>query len=414
MRKMAAAIMEHADELATIMTLEQGKPLAEARGEVVGGAATLEWYAEDARRINGEIIPGGLPGTRIWLTYHPVGVVGAITPWNFPSAMITRKIAPAIAAGCTVVLKPAEQTPVSAIALADIFHQAGLPAGVFNVVACLDPVPVGDEFLNNHAVRKISFTGSTEVGKLLMAGAARQVKHVSMELGGHAPFIVFEDADLDLAVASAFGNKFVNAGQTCVCANRIYVHASLAEAFADKLAARAAALVPGDGMDAASTIGPLIENAAVQKVHTHVEDARSKGATVVTGGEVLRENGMARGNFYAPTVLLGVRPEMRIATEETFGPVAPVISFTDEEEVIAAANNTRYGLAAYLFTNDINRATRVSDALQAGMIAINSTSLTTGPQGPFGGIKESGMGREGGTAGLYEFLEMKTVSLTLR
>lgn len=414
LRLMAQAIGDHADELAQILTQEQGKPLHEAKGEVLGGVASMDWYADEAKRINGEIIPGALPNTRIWVSYHPVGVVGAITPWNFPSSMITRKIAPALAAGCTVVLKPAEHTPLSALLLAELFSQAGLPPGVFNVVACLDPRPVGDEFLNNRAIRKISFTGSTEVGKMLMAGAARQVKHVSMELGGHAPFIVFEDADLDVAVANAFGNKFVNAGQTCVCANRIYVHESLADAFANKLAERARTLVPGDGLQSSSTIGPLIEPAAVQKVYEHVEDARARGAHVVVGGEILRQNGMDRGNFYAPTVLYGVTDEMRIANEETFGPVAPIIPFRTEEEVIAAANNTRYGLAAYVFTNDINRATRVSDALEAGMVAINSTSLTTGAPGPFGGIKESGLGREGGTAGLYEFLEMKTVSLTLR
>lgn len=414
LRRMAKALEERVDEFARILTQEQGKPLREARSEVLMGVASLDWYADEARRINGEIIPGGLPNTRIWLTWHPVGVVGAITPWNFPSSMITRKIAPALAAGCTVVLKPAEQTPLSALLLAELFSDAGLPPGVFNVIACLDPAPIGDEFLNNRAIRKISFTGSTEVGKLLMAGAAGQVKHVSLELGGHAPFIVFDDADLNLAAAAASNQKFVNAGQTCICPNRIYVQESVARAFADKLAARARALVPGNGIDEASTIGPLIEPVAVQKVVAHVEDARSKGAQVLVGGAILDTDGLRNGNFYAPTVLYGVTPEMQIAVEETFGPVAPIIPFADEDAVIAAANNTRYGLAAYVFTNDISRATRVTDALQAGMIAVNSNSLTTGPQGPFGGIKESGMGREGGTAGLYGFLEMKTVSLTVR
>ncbi len=414
LRKMAQALEQRADEFARILTEEQGKPLREARSEVMMGVASLDWYADEARRINGEIIPGGLPNTRIWLSWHPVGVVGAITPWNFPSSMITRKIAPALAAGCTVVLKPAEQTPLSALLMAELFRNAGLPPGVFNVIACLNPAPVGDEFLNNRAIRKISFTGSTEVGKFLMAGAARQVKLVSLELGGHAPFIVFDDADLDLAVAAASNQKFVNAGQTCICPNRIYVHESVSHAFAEKLAERARMLVPGNGIDDASTIGPLIEPAAVQKVIEHVEDARAKGARVVAGGAVLVANELRNGNFYAPTVLYGITPDMRIASEETFGPVAPIISFSSEEEVIAAANNTLYGLAAYVFTNDISRATRVTDALQAGMIAINSNTLTTGPQGPFGGIKESGMGREGGTAGLYGFLEMKTVSLTVR
>jgi len=412
MRKVYDGIMANVDRLARVLTEENGKPLAEAKGEIINGAEYLNWYAEEARRVYGEVIPGSSKRTRIWVLRQPVGVVAAITPWNFPSSMITRKIAPALAAGCTVVLKPAEQTPLSALLLGEIIEEAGLPAGVVNIITTKNPAAVAQEFLTNRLVRKISFTGSTEVGKYLMQGSAVQLKRVSMELGGHAPFIVFDDADLDLAVQGAIVSKFRNAGQTCICANRIYVQESVAEAFTQRFVEAVQALRVGNGLEEGTSVGPLIDEAAYQKVEEHVADARSKGARVLSGGYRLTEGGFARGFFYAPTLLDQVTDEMRIVHEETFGPVAPIIPFRTEEEVIRRANDTQYGLAAYIFTRNLGRTVRVSEALEYGMVGVNDSLLAV-PQAPFGGIKESGLGREGGHHGLDDYLEYKYLSVVL-
>lgn len=412
MRKVYDLIVQNVDRLARVLTEENGKPLAEAGAEVLNGAEYLNWYAEETRRIYGETIPSMSRRTRIVVLRQPVGVVGAITPWNFPSSMVTRKIAPALAAGCTVVLKPAEQTPLSALLIAELVHEAGLPAGVVNVVTTQDPAAVGKEFLENRLVRKISFTGSTEVGKYLMQGAAAQMKRVSMELGGNAPFIVFEDADLDAAVQGVVISKFRNAGQTCICANRIYVQESIAPAFTERLVEAVRRLRVGNGLEEGTNVGPLIDEAAYVKVEGHVSDARSKGARVLTGGHRLTGPGFDRGFFYAPTLLDQVRDDMRIVHEETFGPVAPVLTFRTEEEVIRRANDTNYGLAAYVFTRNLGRTVRVSEALEYGMVAVNDSLLAV-PQAPFGGIKESGMGREGGHHGLEDYLEYKYLSIVL-
>lgn len=412
MRKVYDLIRAKAEDLARLLSQEQGKPLAEARAEIASGAEYLAWYAEEARRVYGETIPSNSPRQRIWVLRQPVGVVAAITPWNFPSSMITRKIAPALAAGCTVVIKPAEQTPLSALALGELFQQAGLPAGVVNIVTTADPVAVGEEFLTNRKVAKISFTGSTEVGKYLVQRSAGQLKRVSMELGGHAPFIVFEDADLDLAVRHAVGSAYRNAGQTCICANRIYVHASIAAEFTRRYAEAVKALRVGNGLDPETQIGPLIDAAALQKVEEHVSDAKAKGAKVLTGGHRLHGAGYDGGYFYAPTVLVDVTDDMKIVHEETFGPVAPVMTFTTEDEVVARANATNYGLAAYIFTRDLGRTIRVSENLQFGMVGVNETTLAL-PQAPFGGIKESGFGREGGRHGLEAYLEYKYVNVVI-
>jgi len=402
LRRWYDLIAAHADELALLLTKEQGKPLAEAKGEIIYGAGFVELFAEEAKRIYGETIPTHKANARIVIMKQPVGVVAAITPWNFPSAMITRKVSPALAAGCTVVVKPAEDTPLSALALAELAERAGVPKGVLNVVTAKDPVPVGAEMTANPLVRMITFTGSTEVGKLLMAQAASTVKRVGMELGGNAPFIVFDDADLDKAVAGAMGSKFRNAGQTCVCANRILVQAGVYDAFTEKLAAAVRELKVGPGTEAGVTVGPLINAAAVEKVEGLVADAVKRGAHVVMGGK----RDALGGTFYAPTVLTAVTPAMRIAQEETFGPVAPLFKFATEEEAIAMANDTPFGLAAYFFTRDIGRCWRVAEALEYGIVGVNE-GLTSTEIAPFGGFKESGIGREGSHHGIEEFVEIK-------
>ncbi|HEY7670306.1 MAG TPA: NAD-dependent succinate-semialdehyde dehydrogenase [Hyphomicrobium sp.] len=402
LRRWYDLIVEHADELALILTTEQGKPLAEARGEIVYGAGFVELFAEEAKRIYGETIPTHKADARIVVMKQPVGVVAAITPWNFPSAMITRKVSPALAAGCTVVVKPAEDTPLSALALAELADRAGFPRGVLNVITAKDPVPVGTEMTSNPLVRMITFTGSTEVGKLLMEQAARTVKRVGMELGGNAPFIVFDDADLDRAVAGAVASKFRNAGQTCVCANRILVQEGVYDAFAEKLKAAVAKLKVGPGMKAGVTVGPLINDAAVGKVEAHVADAVKKGARIVMGGK----RDALGGTFYEPTILTGVTPAMLVAREETFGPVAPLFKFATEEEAIHMANDTPFGLAAYFFTRDLGRCWRVAEALEYGIVGVNE-GLTSTEIAPFGGFKESGIGREGSHHGIEEFVEVK-------
>ena len=402
LRRWYELIVEHADELALLLTKEQGKPLAEAKGEILYGAGFVELFAEEAKRIYGETIPSHKADARIVIMKQPVGVVAAITPWNFPSAMITRKVAPALAVGCTVVVKPAEDTPLSALALAELVERAGLPKGVLNVVTAKNPVPVGAAMTSNPLVRMVTFTGSTEVGKILMAQAAGTVKRVGMELGGNAPFIVFDDADLDNAVAGAMASKFRNAGQTCVCANRILVQDTVYDAFAEKLAAAVQGLKVGPGAEAGVTVGPLINAEAVRKVGEHVADAVQKGAKVVMGG---KPHALG-GTFYEPTVLTGVTPEMRVSCEETFGPVAPLFKFSTEAEAIRMANDTPFGLAAYFFARDIGRCWRVAEALEYGIVGVNE-GITSTEIAPFGGFKESGVGREGSHHGIDEFVEIK-------
>jgi len=402
LRRWYDLIIEHADELALLLTTEQGKPLAEAKGEILYGASFVELFAEEGKRIYGETIPSHKPDARIVVMKQPVGVVAAITPWNFPSAMITRKVSPAIAAGCTVVLKPAEDTPLSALALAELGERAGVPKGVLNIVTAEDPAPVGAEMTSNPLVRMVTFTGSTEVGKLLMRDAAATVKRVSMELGGNAPFIVFDDADLDRAVAGAMASKFRNAGQTCVCANRILVQAGIYDAFAEKLSAAVKKLKVGHGTEKGVTVGPLINNQAIEKVEAHVAEAVEGGAKIVVGG---KPNALG-GTFYDPTILTNVTPKMRVAHEETFGPVAPLIKFSSEEEAVHIANDTPYGLAAYFFTRDFARCWRVAEALEYGIVGVNE-GVTSTAIAPFGGFKESGIGREGSHHGIEEFVEVK-------
>lgn len=393
--------IKHVDDLGTILTTEQGKPLAEAKGEIRYGASFVEWFSEEARRVYGDVIPPHDPSLRIVVLKQPVGVVGAITPWNFPNAMITRKVAPALAAGCTVVIKPAEDTPLSALALAELAERAGIPPGVFNVVTTSEAASVGEELTSNPLVRKISFTGSTKVGKLLMKQLADTVKKISLELGGNAPFIVFDDADIDAAVEGAIASKYRNAGQTCICANRIYAQANIYDTFVKKLAAATAQLQVGNGLEG-NDIGPLINKAGLEKVERLVEDALAKGAEVKTGGEA-HELG---GTFYTPTVLANASPEMDLSKEEIFGPVAPVFKFTDEADAIQQANNTQYGLAAYFYGRDIGRIWRVAEALEYGMVGINTGMISTAVA-PFGGVKESGMGREGSKYGIEEYVEVK-------
>ena len=402
LRRWYELIIEHADELALLLTKEQGKPLAEAKGEILYGAGFVELFAEEAKRIYGETIPTHKADARIIVMKQPVGVVAAITPWNFPSAMITRKVAPAIAAGCTVVVKPAEDTPLSALALAELAERAGLPKGVLNVVTASDPVPVADAMTASPLVRMITFTGSTEVGKILMEKAARTVKRVGMELGGNAPFIVFDDADLDKAVAGAIASKFRNAGQTCVCANRILVQAGVYDAFAEKLTAAVRKLKVGPGVEAGVTVGPLINAAAVKKVEEHVADAVKHGAHVVVGGK----RDALGGTFFEPTILTNVTPNMLVSREETFGPVAPLFKFATEAEAVHMANDTPFGLAAYFFTRDIGRCWRVAEALEYGIVGVNE-GITSTEIAPFGGFKESGIGREGSHHGIDEFVEIK-------
>ena len=401
LKRWHALMVENADDLATILTAEQGKPLAEAKGEILYGASFVEWFAEEARRAYGDIIPGHHADKRLFVLKQPVGVVAAITPWNFPNAMITRKAAPALAAGCAIVVKPAEQTPFSAIAMAVLAERAGLPAGVFSVVTG-EPVDIGGVMTSSPTVRKLSFTGSTAVGALLYAQCAPTIKKLGLELGGNAPFIVFDDADLDAAVEGAIISKFRNNGQTCVCANRIYVQAGVYDAFAEKLAAKLATLKTGDGFEDGVTFGPLIDTDALDKVEHHIADATMHGAKVAMGGN----RHALGGTFFEPTILTGVTSDMAVATEETFGPVAPLFRFETEDEVIAAANATEFGLASYFYTNDLNRAWRVGEALDYGLVGIN-TGLISTTEAPFGGMKSSGLGREGSRYGLEEFLELK-------
>ena len=399
-------IVQHADDLARILTAEQGKPWPEARGEVLYGASFVEWFAEEAKRIYGETIPTTDGTKRFLVLRQPIGVCAAITPWNFPVAMITRKIAPALAAGCTVIVKPAEQTPLCALALAELAVRAGIPAGVLNVLTAdaTGSVAIGRVLCESPVVRHLSFTGSTEVGRILMAQCAPTIKKVALELGGNAPFIVFDDADVDAAVDGAISSKYRNAGQTCVCANRIYAQSGIHDAFVEKLAAKAAALRVGNGFEAGVRLGPLIDTAAMAKVEAHVADAVRLGARVVTGGKRAGER------FYEPTVLSGVTSAMRVAREETFGPVAPVFRFETEAEVIALANATEFGLASYFYSRDVGRVWRVSEALEYGMVGVN-TGLVAYAEVPFGGVKQSGLGREGGRAGVEEYVEVKYVCL---
>ncbi|MBX6395382.1 MAG: NAD-dependent succinate-semialdehyde dehydrogenase [Alicyclobacillaceae bacterium] len=413
LRKIYDLMIANLEELAVLMTTEQGKPLAEARGEVQYAADFILWYAEEAKRVYGETIPASHPHKRLFVLRQPVGVVAAITPWNFPAAMITRKIAPALAAGCTVVVKPAEQTPLTACRLVELFEEAGMPAGVVNLVTGVRPGEIGDVLLADRRVRKVTFTGSTEVGKLIMRKAADTVKHVSLELGGHAPFLVFEDADVEAASREVAASKFRNAGQTCVCTNRVYVHESIAEAFAEALARRVREMKVGNGLEEGVVIGPLIDGQAADKVERHVRDAVEKGARVVTGGRRMSRQGVKGDvHFFEPTVLVDVREDMLVLREETFGPVAPIQTFRDEEEAIRKANDTQYGLAAYLFTRDLSRAVRVAERLEYGIVGIND-GLPSVAQAPFGGFKESGLGREGGRYGIEEFLEVKYISVGL-
>jgi succinate-semialdehyde dehydrogenase/glutarate-semialdehyde dehydrogenase len=403
LRRWHDLVLAHREDLARIMTAEQGKPLAEARGEIDYAAAYLEWFAEEAKRVYGDTVPAPRASQRISVIRQPIGVCAAITPWNFPCAMITRKVAPALAAGCCVVLKPAPQTPFSALALCVLAEEAGFPPGTLSVLTG-EATAIGGELMANSVVRKLSFTGSTAVGKHLMAAAALTVKKLSLELGGNAPFIVFDDADLDAAVAGAMASKFRNAGQTCVCANRFLVHAAVHEDFVARLSAAVAALRPGNGLDPASQIGPLIDRRALDKVSGLVESARRDGACVVLGGA-----GHDAGPlFYQPTVLTGVSPDMDISREEIFGPVVAVMSFTDEADAIRLANDTPYGLAAYFYTRDLNRAHRVSEALDYGIVGINEGAIST-EVAPFGGVKESGFGKEGGRYGIDEYLDMKYI-----
>ncbi|MFC4597561.1 NAD-dependent succinate-semialdehyde dehydrogenase [Cohnella hongkongensis] len=399
-----------ADDIARMMTAEQGKPLAESRGEVMLAAEYLRWYSEEAKRIYGETIPASAQGKRIMVVRQPIGVVGAITPWNFPVSMLTRKLGPALAAGCTVVLKPADYTPLSAVALFQALEEAGFPPGVVNLVTAKGR-DVGAEFLENPKVKKITFTGSTEVGKQLIEGSAKHVKRVSMELGGHAPFLVFEDADLDKAAEACIASKFRNAGQTCICANRIFVQESVMDAFAEKFAAKARQLKIGNGLEPGVEVGPLIDWNALEKVEEQVRDALSKGAELASGGRRYEGEGL-KGAFYEPTVLSRVDSSMVICYEETFGPVAPLISFSTEEEAVAKANDTEYGLASYVFTRNLGRAFRVSEQLEYGIVGVND-ALPTVVQAPFGGWKESGTGREGGHHGLDSYLEIKYISIDL-
>ncbi|CDX39769.1 succinate-semialdehyde dehydrogenase I, NADP-dependent [Mesorhizobium plurifarium] len=395
-------MLAHLDDLALILTTEQGKPLDEAKGEIRYGASFVKWFAEEARRINGHTIPSPTSDRRIIVLKEPVGVCGIITPWNFPNAMITRKVAPALAAGCTVVIKPSEFTPYSALSLGVLAERAGIPAGVINIVTGM-PAEIGNEIMANETVRKISFTGSTRIGSLLMRGAADSVKRLSLELGGNAPFIVFDDADLDLAVDGALVSKFRNGGQTCVCANRILVQAGVHDAFAAKLSARVNAMTVGPGTQPGVAIGPMINMVAVEKINRHVEDALAKGAAIITKTPALPQG----PQYVAPLVLTGATAEMQLAGEETFGPVAPLFRFETEEEAIALANGTPYGLASYFYTENLKRAWRVGEALEFGMVGLNTGSVSM-EVAPFGGVKQSGLGREGAQAGIEEYLEMKS------
>jgi succinate-semialdehyde dehydrogenase/glutarate-semialdehyde dehydrogenase len=410
LRRWFELLLQHADDLARIMTAEQGKPLAEARGEVVYGASFVEWFAEEGKRVYGETIPSPDATKRLLVLRQPVGVCAAITPWNFPLAMITRKVAPALAAGCPVVIKPAEQTPLTALAAAELAQRAGMPAGVLNLLTsdAAGSIEIGTLLCASPVVRHLSFTGSTEVGRILMAQSAPTIKKLGLELGGNAPFIVFDDADLDAAIEGALQSKYRNAGQTCVCANRLYVQDGIYEAFVTRLAARVAEMKVGNGFESGVQVGPLIDAQALAKVQRHVDDALAHGARLLAGGAVV--NGASGGLFYAPTVLADASAAMLCAREETFGPVAPVFRFTTEDDAIAAANATEFGLAAYFFSRDIGRIFRVGEALEYGMVGVN-TGIISNEVAPFGGVKQSGLGREGSHLGIEEYVETKYLCL---
>ncbi|MBH3411899.1 MULTISPECIES: NADP-dependent succinate-semialdehyde dehydrogenase [Pseudomonas] len=405
LRRWFELMIENQDDLARLMTTEQGKPLAEAKGEIAYAASFIEWFAEEAKRVYGDTIPGHQPDKRLIVIKQPIGVTAAITPWNFPAAMITRKAGPALAAGCTMVLKPASQTPYSALALVELANRAGIPAGVLSVVTG-SAGEVGGELTGNSLVRKLSFTGSTEIGRQLMEECAKDIKKVSLELGGNAPFIVFDDADLDKAVEGAIISKYRNNGQTCVCANRIYVQDGVYDAFAQKLAAAVAKLKIGNGLEEGTTTGPLIDGKAVAKVQEHIEDAVGKGAKVLSGGKLIE------GNFFEPTILVDVPNTAAVAKEETFGPLAPLFRFKDEAEVIAMSNDTEFGLASYFYARDMSRVFRVAEALEYGMVGIN-TGLISNEVAPFGGIKASGLGREGSKYGIEDYLEIKYLCISV-
>ena len=405
LRRWFELVMDEQEALARLLTMEQGKPLAEARGEIAYGASFIEWFAEEAKRTYGETIPGHMRDKRLMTIKQPVGVAAAITPWNFPNAMITRKAGAALAAGCTMIVKPAEQTPLSALALAARGEQAGLPPGVFSVVTG-DAAAIGGELTKNETVRKLSFTGSTEVGRLSMRQCSDTIKKLSLELGGNAPFIVLDDADIDKAAAAAILCKFRNAGQTCVCANRLYVQADAYDAFVDKLTALTADLKVGDGFSDGVQVGPLIDEAAIEKVLSHLDNALQHGAIITTGGKPTASGDL----FFKPTVLAGATQSMRIAHEETFGPIAPVIQFDTDEEAVALANDSEFGLAAYLFTESLSRAFKTAEAIEAGMVGVNTGIIST-EIAPFGGVKQSGLGREGGRQGIEDYLETKYLCL---
>ena len=404
LRKWYDLIMANADDLAIILTTEMGKPLAEARGEVSYGASFIDWFGEEARRVCGDVMESPIPDKRFLTFKQPIGVFGAITPWNFPIAMITRKVAPGIAAGCACVLKPAEQTPLSALALAELAHRAGLPAGVMNIVTGMDAPAMGSALCDDDRIRKMTFTGSTEVGRILMRQSADTLKKMSLELGGNAPLIVFDDADLDLAIAGAMASKYRNAGQTCVCANRLFVQDGIYYEFARRLTEASAAMKVGDGLEEGVEQGPIIDDQGLAKVERHVADAIAKGATVLTGGK----RHALGGTFYEPTVLTGMSSDMQMYGEETFGPVAGLFRFSTDDEAVAMANDTEFGLAAYIFTDSTSRLFRVSEALEYGMVSAN-TGIFSSEVGPFGGVKSSGLGREGSKYGIDEFLEIKFV-----
>lgn len=408
MRKWFELMMANQDDLGRILTAEMGKPLAEAKGEVAYGASFIEWFGEEAKRVYGETIPGHMRDKRITVIKQPIGVVGSITPWNFPNAMITRKCGPALAVGCGFVARPAAETPLSALALAVLGERAGLPAGILAVITSKRSSDIGKEFCENPLVRKLTFTGSTEVGRILLRQAADQVMKCSMELGGNAPFIVFDDADLDAAVAGAMASKFRNNGQTCVCANRIYVQAGVYDAFAAKLRAAVANTHVGDGLSEAVDFGPLVNMAAVEKIEEHIADATAKGAQVELGGH----RHALGGSFFEPTILTGVTEQMMVTNEETFGPLAPLFKFDTEAEVIAKANATIFGLASYFYARDIGRVTRVQEALEYGIVGVNTGIIST-EVAPFGGVKQSGLGREGSRHGMEDYLEMKYICLSI-
>ncbi|HWH39925.1 MAG TPA: NAD-dependent succinate-semialdehyde dehydrogenase [Usitatibacter sp.] len=405
LRKWYDLIMANAEDLALLLTTEQGKPLAEAKGEIAYGASFVEWFAEEAKRVYGDVIPSPTNDRRLIVMKQPIGVVGAITPWNFPTAMITRKVSPGLAAGCTFVLKPAEQTPFSALALAELAERAGMPKGVLNIITG-DPVAIGKELCASPIVRKITFTGSTEVGRILMRQSADTIKKMSLELGGNAPFIVFDDADLDAAAEGALASKYRNAGQTCVCANRIYVQDKVHDAFAAKLAEKVKALKVGRGTESGVNIGPLIDGNGLAKVEEHVADAVAKGAQVVTGGKRHSLGGL----FYEPTILTGMNTSMKVTREETFGPVAPLFRFKDDAEAVALANDSEFGLCAYFYSRDVGRIFRAAEALEAGIVGVN-VGIISNEVAPFGGVKQSGLGREGSKYGIDDFLEIKYVCL---